>query len=111
MTTQVQIRLSEAELAILDEMSGEGTRSDVLRAGLAALVREYRRAQIDRGYVDEYVRVPETREELKVAGSEPCRVALRGGPVRPEHAFTRRLGDLGQRHYEKCAALDALADC
>ncbi len=63
----MQVRLSEDELAILDEMSGDGTRSDVLRAGLAALAREHKRAQIDQAYAEEYSRVPDTAEEMKVA--------------------------------------------
>lgn len=31
--------------------------------------------------------------------------------VVPKYALTRRLGDLGVRHREMCAALKALADC
>jgi hypothetical protein len=65
--TQVQIRLSDDELAVLDELARNSTRSDVLRAGLAALARERERERVDRAYADEYRRVPDTPDEMRIA--------------------------------------------
>jgi hypothetical protein len=69
MTTQVQIRLSDDELRLLDELARDSTRSDVLRAGLAALVREHERARVSKAYADEYRRVPDTADEMRIAES------------------------------------------
>jgi hypothetical protein len=65
--TQVQIRLSDDELAVLDELARNSTRSDVLRAGLAALARERERERVDCAYADEYRRVPDTPDEMRIA--------------------------------------------
>jgi hypothetical protein len=69
MTTQVQIRLSDAELAVLDDLAVNSTRSDVLRAGLVALARERERSRIDEAYATEYRRVPDTPDEMRTAES------------------------------------------
>ena len=68
MTTQVQVRLSDAELRQLDGLTNDGsTRSDVLRAGLAALSRERDRRRVGQLYADEYARVPDTDDEMRIA--------------------------------------------
>jgi hypothetical protein len=68
MATQVQVRLSDEELILLDRLAGdELTRSDVIRQSLAALDRERRRHDIDRAYVEEYRRLPDTPEEMRIA--------------------------------------------
>ena len=67
-TTQVQVRLSDEELQVLDELAGDGlTRSDVLRQSLAALVRERRRAAVGQAYADEFRRLPDTADEMRIA--------------------------------------------
>lgn len=67
MTTQVQVRLTEAELRVLDDLAALSTRSDVLRAGLAALARERERERVNQAYVTEYRLVPDTDDEMRLA--------------------------------------------
>ncbi len=67
MTTQVQVRLTEDELRVLDDLAALGTRSDVLRAGLAALARERERERVDQAYLTEYRRLPDTDDEMRIA--------------------------------------------
>jgi hypothetical protein len=66
-TTQVQVRLTEMELRVLDDLAALSTRSDVLRAGLAALARERERERVNQAYVTEYRRVPDTEDEMRIA--------------------------------------------
>jgi hypothetical protein len=67
MTIQVQVRLTESELRVLDDLAALSTRSDVLRAGLAALARERERERVNQAYVVEYQRVPNTDDEMRIA--------------------------------------------
>jgi hypothetical protein len=67
MTTQVQVRLTESELRVLDDLAALSTRSDVLRAGLAALARERERERVNQAYVVEYQRLPNTDDEMRIA--------------------------------------------
>jgi Arc/MetJ-type ribon-helix-helix transcriptional regulator len=53
MTVQVPVRLTERDVAALDELVSSGrfaNRSDVLRAGLARVIREEREREIDEAY-------------------------------------------------------------
>jgi hypothetical protein len=67
MTTQVQVRLSESELSVLDDLASTSTRSEVLRAGLAALARERDRDRIGAAYAQEFKRIPDTDDEMRIA--------------------------------------------
>lgn len=67
MTTQVQVRLSAAEIRVLDDLAAASTRSEVLRAGLAALARERERERTNQAYAAEYQRVPDTADEMRIA--------------------------------------------
>lgn len=62
MTTQVPVRLTEADLAALDRAVAAGrfaSRSDALRAGLAAVLREEREREIDEAYARGYGAQPQ----------------------------------------------------
>ncbi len=62
MTIQVPVRLTEEDVSALDELVAEGTfrtRSDVLRAALAALLHEHREQAIDEAYRRGYGKYPQ----------------------------------------------------
>jgi Arc/MetJ-type ribon-helix-helix transcriptional regulator len=62
MTVQVPVRLTEDDLAALDEMVARGrfaSRSDALRAGLAQLLHEERERAIDEAYRRGYGEIPQ----------------------------------------------------
>ena len=53
MTTQVPVRLTEQDLAALDQLVQAGAfanRSEALRAGLAALLREHQERELEAAY-------------------------------------------------------------
>jgi Arc/MetJ-type ribon-helix-helix transcriptional regulator len=53
MTTQVPVRLTERDLAALDQLVDSGSfrnRSEALRAGLATLLHEHREHEIEAAY-------------------------------------------------------------
>jgi Arc/MetJ-type ribon-helix-helix transcriptional regulator len=62
MTIQVPVRLTEEDVATLDELVACGdfeSRSDALRAGLAHVIREAAQRKIDAAYRDGYGRHPQ----------------------------------------------------
>jgi len=62
MTIQVPVRLTEEDVSALDELVAEGTfrtRSDVLRAALAALLHEHREQAIVEAYRRGYGKYPQ----------------------------------------------------
>jgi Arc/MetJ-type ribon-helix-helix transcriptional regulator len=62
MTTQVPVRLTDADLADLDKAIAEGhfaNRSDALRAGLKAVLREQREREIEESYRRGYGKYPQ----------------------------------------------------
>ena len=62
MTTQVPVRLTDTDLAELDKAVACGTfasRSDALRAGLRAVLRELREREIDESYRRGYGKYPQ----------------------------------------------------
>ncbi len=62
MSTPVQTRLDEAELAALDKAVASGrfaSRSEALRAGLALLLREEQERRIEAAYRRGYGAVPQ----------------------------------------------------
>ena len=62
MTTQVPVRLTDADLAALDEAVAKGSfasRSDALRTGLKAVLREQREREIDESYRRGYGAYPQ----------------------------------------------------
>ena len=62
MTTQVPVRLTERDLAELDRLVEAGafaSRSEALRAGLAAVLREARERDIEQAYRRGYERHPQ----------------------------------------------------
>lgn len=70
MTSQVPVRLTEEDVAAVDELVAAGefqNRSDVLRTALAALLRERREQEIDEAYRRGYGKYPQ-EEWIGVAG-------------------------------------------
>ena len=62
MTVQVPVRLTEDDLAMLDDLIARGrfaTRSEALRAGLAHVIQEERERQIDEAYRQGYAKYPQ----------------------------------------------------
>jgi Arc/MetJ-type ribon-helix-helix transcriptional regulator len=62
MTIQVPLRLTERDVAALDEIVASGryaNRSEALRAALARLLREERERQIDEAYARGYGEYPQ----------------------------------------------------
>jgi Arc/MetJ-type ribon-helix-helix transcriptional regulator len=62
MTVQVPVRLTDADLAALDRAVASGrfpNRSDVLRAGLKAILREEREREIEEAYRRGYGKYPQ----------------------------------------------------
>jgi Arc/MetJ-type ribon-helix-helix transcriptional regulator len=62
MTKQVPVRLTDSDLAVLDELvesGGFASRSDVLRAGLERLAREKRERELVELYKKAYAEQPE----------------------------------------------------
>lgn len=62
MTTQVPVRLTNEDVAALDAAVARGrfsSRSDALRAGLAAVLREEEEREIDEAYARGYGRHPQ----------------------------------------------------
>ena len=70
MTNQVPVRLTEEDVAALDELVRAGefkNRSEVLRAALAGLLRERREQEIEDAYRRGYARYPQ-EEWIGIAG-------------------------------------------
>jgi Arc/MetJ-type ribon-helix-helix transcriptional regulator len=62
MTTQVPVRLTDTDLAALDEAVAKGSfasRSDALRAGLRVVLREEREREIEEAYRRGYGKYPQ----------------------------------------------------
>jgi Arc/MetJ-type ribon-helix-helix transcriptional regulator len=73
MTTQVPVRLTEADLAALDAAVASGrfaNRSEALRAGLELILREERKRKIDEAYARGYGQHPQEEwiAEVGMAG-------------------------------------------
>jgi len=62
MTTQVPVRLTDADLAALDAAIARGrftNRSEALRAGLDRILFEERQSEIDEAYAAAYAKHPQ----------------------------------------------------
>jgi Arc/MetJ-type ribon-helix-helix transcriptional regulator len=62
MTTQVPVRLTDSDLALLDAAVARGrfaNRSEALRAGLERILREEREREIDEAYAAGYRKHPQ----------------------------------------------------
>jgi Arc/MetJ-type ribon-helix-helix transcriptional regulator len=86
MTNQVPVRLTDSDLAALDEVISSGrfaNRSDVLRAGLELILREEREREIDAAYARGYGRHPQEEwvGELGLAGLAAFHKAEGGKPL------------------------------
>jgi len=86
MTTQVPVRLTEQDLAVLDSLIEDGryaNRSDVLRAGLARLAREERENAIESAYARGYGEQPQEEwvGEVGLAGLAAFDNANPGDPL------------------------------
>jgi Arc/MetJ-type ribon-helix-helix transcriptional regulator len=73
MTTQVTVRLTEADVAALDVAVARGSftnRSDALRSGLERILYEERQREIDQLYAADYGKHPQEARvgELGLAG-------------------------------------------
>lgn len=67
MTTQLVARVPDSLASAVDDLvraGAYGSRSDAVRAGLAAVVDERRRAAIGESIVEGYRRVPQESDEL-----------------------------------------------
>lgn len=70
MTTPVPTRFSDAELAIIDALVGEGvgdSRSAVIRQGVHHLADSVRRAKVGRTIAESYLVQPQTVEDDELA--------------------------------------------
>ena len=86
MTTQVPVRLTEADLAALDAAIARGrfaNRSDALRSGLERILREEREHEIDQMYAAGYGKHPQEEwvGELGLAGLAAFDRAEGGKPL------------------------------
>jgi Arc/MetJ-type ribon-helix-helix transcriptional regulator len=62
MTVQIPVRLTQSDVSAVDELVASGrfaSRSDVLRTGLARLLREAREREIDEAYAKGYGEHPQ----------------------------------------------------
>ncbi len=74
---QLVTRVSDELLVEIDELIAEGivaSRSDAVRAGLAAFVDGHRRRAVGQAIVDGYLRLPQQEDEL--AGLDEATRAL-----------------------------------
>ncbi|HEY8630379.1 MAG TPA: ribbon-helix-helix domain-containing protein [Gaiellaceae bacterium] len=86
MTTQVPVRLTDRDMALLDALVAEGrfaNRSDALRAGLGRLAADERERQIDAAYARGYGEHPQEEwvGEAGLAGLTAFDAANRGEPL------------------------------
>jgi Arc/MetJ-type ribon-helix-helix transcriptional regulator len=86
MTTQVTVRLTEADVAALDAAVARGwfaNRSDALRSGLERILYEERQREIDRLYAAGYGKHPQEAwvDELGLAGFTAFGRAEGGAPL------------------------------
>jgi len=86
MTTQVPVRLTEEDVAALDEAIAAGrfsSRSEALRAGLAHILREEREREIEEAYRRGYGKYPQEEwiGELGLAALEALDRAEGGDPL------------------------------
>jgi len=86
MTTQVPVRLTDSDLAALDAAVARGrfaNRSDALRAGLARVLSEERRHEIDEAYAAGYGKHPQEEwvGKLGLAGLAAFDQAEGGRPL------------------------------
>lgn len=67
MTVQLVIRVPDDVVAAVDDLVREGvfdSRSDVVRAGLAAVIEHRRRVAVGQAIADGYRRVPQSEDDL-----------------------------------------------
>lgn len=72
MTVQIAVRIPDELAARVDELVSEGvyaTRTEAIRAGLAAVVERAARREIDRAIVEGYGRCPPTAAEERWAAA------------------------------------------
>jgi Arc/MetJ-type ribon-helix-helix transcriptional regulator len=86
MTTQVPVRLTDSDLALLDAAVARGrfaNRSEALRAGLERILREEREREIDEAYASGYGKHPQEEwvGELGLAGLAAFDKAEGGRPL------------------------------
>jgi Arc/MetJ-type ribon-helix-helix transcriptional regulator len=86
MTIQVPLRLTEQDVAALDGLVAAGAfrnRSDALRAGLTALLREQRQGEIDGAYARGYGQHPQEEwiAEAGLAGLDAFHRSEGGEPL------------------------------
>ena len=86
MTTQVPVRLTDADLAALDAAVARGrfaNRSEALRAGLDRILYEERQREIDETYATAYAKHPQEEwvGELGLAGLAAFDKAEGGAPL------------------------------
>ncbi len=86
MTTQVPVRLTDSDLAALDEAIARGrfgSRSEALRAGLDRILREEREQAIDDAYTRGYAEHPQEAwvGEVGLAGLAALHKAEGGKPL------------------------------
>lgn len=85
MSTQLAVRVTDAQLRALDSYAascGHATRADAIRAAISDAIKRADENAIDRSYRDAYAKMPETQEELAEAyrlgiasiGEEPSRL-------------------------------------
>ncbi|MGI8425106.1 MAG: ribbon-helix-helix domain-containing protein [Actinomycetota bacterium] len=70
--TTVAVRLPDEVIASIDRLIAKGSyanRTEAVKAGLAAIVQEHRRQEIDLLLTEAYSRSPETEEEIEAAAS------------------------------------------
>jgi Arc/MetJ-type ribon-helix-helix transcriptional regulator len=86
MTQQVPVRLTAEDLAALDRAVAAGqfsSRSEALRAGLRAVLRELREREIDESYRRGYAKYPQEEwiGEVGLAAFEAWHRAEGGDPL------------------------------
>jgi Arc/MetJ-type ribon-helix-helix transcriptional regulator len=86
MTIQVPVRLTEEDVAALDEVVASGrfaSRSEVLRTALEGLLREEREREIDEAYRSGYSKYPQEEwiGEAGLAALEAFHRAEGGDPL------------------------------
>lgn len=70
MSTQIAVKIPDADLAALDELVSQGqfdSRSAAIRTGLAIVLSQVRAEHIDRAFADGFRSTPERPEELREA--------------------------------------------
>lgn len=68
--TQIAVKISDEQLALIDEMVARGdvpSRSAAVREGLAALIQARTRLDLDRRFREGFAAHPETDQEMREA--------------------------------------------